>query len=248
MKNKRDLFLAFVFILITWQLLALLLKIDILPGPIIVFRVFAEDLFTGELTKHFLISLERVIAGTSLAVVTAVPAGLVMGQSRIINRVFTPLVYLLYPIPKVVFVPIVLLFFGIGDFSKVIIIFIILFFQILVLVKDQSSNVHPELIRSIKSLGAGRKALFRYVYFPASLPAIFTALRQSVGTAVAVLYIAELYATNSGLGYYIYYQGSSLMNFPSMYAGILAMSLLGVGMYYAIELLERKMCPWLFVL
>jgi len=125
-----------------------------------------------------------------------------------------------------------------------VIIFLILFFQILVLVRDQAASLRPELLQSVRSLGAGRRALFKYVYFPASLPAILTALRQSVGTAVAVLYIAELFATTKGLGYYIYYEGSTLLDYPSMYAGVLAMSLLGLGMYFSVDHLERWLCPW----
>jgi NitT/TauT family transport system permease protein len=144
----------------------------------------------------------------------------------------------------VVFVPIVLLFLGIGDAPKIAIIFLILFFQILVLVRDQAAALRPELIQSVRSLGAGRRALFRFVYLPASLPAILTALRQSVGTAVALLYVAELYATQQGLGYYIYLNGSTLFNYPAMYAGIVAMSLLGLGLYFSVDWLEKKLCPW----
>ena len=118
---------------------------------------------------------------------------------------FSPFIYLTYPIPKVVLVPVVLLFLGIGDLAKIVIIFLILFFQILVLVRDQAAALRPELIQSVRSLGAGRRALFRFVYLPASLPAILTGVRQSIGTAVAVLYVAELFATQRGLGYYIYY-------------------------------------------
>jgi NitT/TauT family transport system permease protein len=140
----------------------------------------------------------------------------------------------------------VLLFFGLGDTPKIVIIFLILFFQILVLVRDQAASLRPELIQSVRSLGAGRRAIFRFVYLPASLPAILTALRQSVGTAVAVLYIAELYATQKGLGYYIYLNGSTLLNYPAMYAGIVAMSLLGLGLYFTVDWLERRICPWQF--
>jgi NitT/TauT family transport system permease protein len=103
------------------------------------------------------------------------------------------------------------------------------------------------LLQSLRSLGAGRRALFRFVFLPASLPAILTALRQSIGTAVAVLYISELFATKYGLGYYIYYQGSTLFNYPAMYAGVVAMSLLGLGMYFGVDWLERKWCRWKFV-
>lgn len=170
-----------------------------------------------------------------------------MGQSERVNAIFSPIVYLVYPIPKVVLVPVLLLIFGIGDSSKILIIFIILFFQILVLVRDQASSLRPELIQSVRSLGAGRRALFRFVYLPASLPAILTALRQSVGTAVAVLYIAELFATQKGLGYYIYLNGSTLFDYPAMYSGILAMSLLGLGLYFSVDWLEKRLCPWMFV-
>ena len=157
------------------------------------------------------------------------------------------MIYLLYPIPKVVLVPVVLLFLGIGEPSKIVIIFLILFFQILVLVRDQAAAIRPELLQCVRSLGAGRRALFRFVYLPASLPAILTALRQSIGTAVAVLYIAELIATQRGLGYYIYFNGSTLFDYPTMYAGIVAMSLLGLGLYFTVDWLERRMCPWQFV-
>jgi NitT/TauT family transport system permease protein len=162
------------------------------------------------------------------------------------NSLFSPVIYLLYPIPKVVFVPIVLLFLGIGNLAKIVLIFMILFFQILVLVRDQAASIRPELIQSVRSLGAGRRALFRFVYWPASLPAILTALRQSVGTAVAVLYVAELFATQYGLGYYIYYTGSTLFDYPAMYAGIVALSLMGLGLYFGVDWLERRLCPWQF--
>jgi len=244
--NKRKLLLTIVCTLLTWQLFSSILHKAILPGPIIVACTLFTELLNGKLGIHFMVSLGRVLAGMGVAVLTATPLGLLLGQSKKLNQIFTPLIYILYPIPKVVFVPIIMLLFGIGDVAKIIIIFVILFFQILVLVRDQAVNIRPELINSVRSLGAGRKALFRYVYFPATLPAILTSLRQSVGTAIAVLYIAELFATQSGLGYYIYFQGSTLFNYPAMYAGVVAMSLLGLGMYFGIDLLEKRMCSWLF--
>jgi NitT/TauT family transport system permease protein len=184
------------------------------------------------------------LASTALAILIAAPLGLILGQSKRLNAVFSPVVYLVYPIPKVVLVPIILLLLGVGDLPKITIIFLILFFQILVLVRDQAASLRPELIQSVRSLGAGRRALFRFVYIPASLPAVLTALRQSVGTAVAVLYIAELFATQKGLGYYIYLNGSTLFNYPAMYAGVVAMSLLGMVLYFGVDWLERKFSSW----
>lgn len=244
--RRRDLLFAIIALILLWQLVAMLVNRPILPPPGLVARTFITEL-RGDLLVHFQASLWRVIASTALAVALAAPAGLILGQSKRLNSLFSPLIYLVYPVPKVVFVPIVLLFLGLGDAPKIVIIFLILFFQILVLVRDQAAALRPELIQSVRSLGAGRRALFRFVYLPASLPGILTALRQSVGTAVAVLYVAELYATQKGLGYYIYLNGSTLLNYPAMYAGIVAMSLLGLGLYFSVDWLEKRLCPWLFI-
>ncbi len=245
MKIKPILF-ASLFIIGGWHLTAIIVNLDILPTPFLVFKALGNEL-TGELGKHFLASLIRVVLSMLLAVSLAAPAGIILGQSRKLNEIFSPLIYLLYPIPKVVFVPIIILFLGINDLSKIAIIFIILFFQILVLVRDQALSIRPELVISVQSLGAGRKGLFRFVYLPMSIPGILTALRQSVGTAVAVLYITELIATQVGLGYYIYIQGSTMFNYPNMFAGVMMMAVMGLGLYLLIDLLQRKLCPWQFV-
>lgn len=243
--KRRDVLFASLGIFFLWQVAAVLVNRPILPTPVTVVEVFFREL-GGDLPIHFLASLWRVIAGMLISVLAAVPAGLAIGGSKRLNRFFSPIIYLLYPIPKVVFVPVVLLFLGVGDLAKIVVIFLILFFQIVVLVRDQAAGLPPQLLQSLRSLGAGRRALFRFVYLPASLPAILTALRQSVGTAVAVLYIAELFATRRGLGYYIYYNGSTLFDYPAMYAGVLAMSLLGLGLYFAVDWMERWLCPWKF--
>lgn len=244
--RRRDLLIATIALIVLWQLLSWIVQRPILPSPVQVASAFPTELQNG-LIDHFLVSLWRVIASTALAIIIAAPIGLVLGQSRKLDNLFSPLIYLVYPIPKVVFVPIVLLFLGLGDAPKIAIIFLILFFQILVLVRDQAAGLRPELIQSVRSLGAGRRALFRFVYLPASLPGILTAIRQSVGTAVAVLYIAELFATQKGLGYYIYLNGSTLFNYPAMYAGIVAMSLLGLGLYFSVDWLEHRLCRWQYL-
>ena len=241
--KKTDLLYAVIALLLIWFIAAWVVNKPILPSPYEVAKVFVDQLGKG-LLDHFLASLWRVLASTALAIALAVPAGLILGQSNKLSNLFSPFIYLLYPIPKVVLVPVVLLFLGIGDLPKIVIIFLILFFQILVLVRDQAASLRPELILSVRSLGAGRRALFRFVYLPASLPAILTALRQTVGTAVAVLYVAELFATQKGLGYYIFINGSTLFNYPAMYAGIVAMSLLGLGLYFGVDWLEKRLIRW----
>jgi ABC-type nitrate/sulfonate/bicarbonate transport system permease component len=244
--KRRDLLITVLAVLAIWQLAALAINRPLLPTPVLVAEALWRELVSGDLGAHFLSSLWRVLASTFLAIVTAAPLGMILGQSQRINSLLSPAIYLANPIPKVVLVPIVLLFFGIGDLPKIIIIYLILFFQILVLVRDQAAAIRPELIQSVRSLGAGRRALFRFVYLPASVPAVLTALRLSVGTAVAVLYVAELFATQRGLGYFIYYSGSTLFDYAAMYAGIVALSLMGLCLYFTVDWLERRIAPWQF--
>ncbi len=245
--RRRDLALASLALLLLWQLLSWLLRLDVLPGPWQVLQAFvAQMLAPRGLAWHFLVSLWRVGISVLIAMGLAVPAGLVMGQSPTLNRIFAPLVYIVYPIPKIVLLPVVLVLFGIGDTSKVLLIVLILFFQIVVVVRDQASALRPELIYSVRSLGAGRRALFRFVYLPATVPAALTALRISVGVAIAVLFFAESFATTSGLGYFIMASWGRLA-YPDMYAGVVAMSLLGLLFYFLVDYLERRLAPWLFI-
>ena len=222
-----------------WQIAAWSIDRSIMPSPGEVLPIFFSSML-GSLGVHFLASGGRVLASVILAVITAVPIGLGLGQIQSLNRIFSPLIAILYPIPKIVFLPVIYVLLGISDISKIFLITTIIFFQILVVVRDKAANMQPELIFSVRSLGAGRRALYRYVYLPASLPVVLTALRVSVGTAIAVLFIAEQSLTTYGLGYYIVVETYQVLRYPEMYAGIMAMSLLGLILYFLIQALEKK--------
>ena len=235
--NPSAALIGLAMILVLWQMLAWIIARPIMPSPVQVLPVFFTSLF-GELGLHLLASAGRVLAAIGLALVTAVPLGLALGQVRALNRIFAPLIAIIYPIPKIVFLPVIYVLLGITNISKIFLIAMIIFFQILVVVRDEAANLHPELILSVRSLGAGRRALFRYVYLPASLPAVLTSVRVSVGTAIAVLFIAEQSLTTYGLGYYIVIETYQVLLYTEMYAGILAMSLLGVALYAVIHGLD----------
>lgn len=243
----RQLTFGIIVTLILWQIAAWFINRSILPPPAPVLATFARETISGDLGRHFVVSVLRVLASTALALGLGVPAGLVLGQNPTLDRLFSPLVYIAYPIPKVVLLPVFLLLLGIGNTSKIVLIALILFFQVLVVVRDQASAIRPELVMSVRSLGAGRRALLRFVYVPASVPAMLTALRLSIGTAVAVLFLAESFATTSGLGYYIMIENWGRVAYEEMYAGVVAMSLLGLSLYYLADWLERRLAPWLFV-
>jgi len=204
--------------------------------------------------------VHRPILPSPVITLFAAPLGLALGQMPKLDRIFGPLIAIIYPIPKIIFLPVIYVLMGISDFSKITLIAIIIFFQILVVVRDEASSLKKELILSVKSLGAGRRALFKYVYLPASIPAVLTALRISVGTAVvltalrisvgtavAVLFIAEQSLTSYGLGYYIVVETYQVLLYPEMYTGIMGMGLLGVLLYFAIYSIELKVSKHMFV-
>ena len=242
MKRKlkfSDAVLGLLMFLFFWQVLAWVVRRPIMPSPVVVLPLFFTSIF-GELGLHLLASTGRVLAAIGVAVITAVPVGLGLGQIPRLDRIFSPLIAIVYPIPKIVFLPVIYVLMGITDVSKIFLIALIIFFQILVVVRDEAANLHPELILSVRSLGAGRRALFRYVYFPASLPAVLTALRVSTATAIAVLFIAEQSLTTYGLGYFIVVETYQVLRYPQMYTGILAMSLLGLSLYFIFNNLELR--------
>ncbi|VFQ44250.1 ABC transporter permease [Desulfoluna butyratoxydans] len=226
-------------LLLIWQVASMLLARPILPPPTVVVPLFLKAL-PGDLGLHLLASTARVLAAILLAVITAAPLGLALGQLPKLDRIVGPLVAIIYPIPKIIFLPVIYVLLGITDLSKITLIAFIIFFQILVVVRDEAAGLRRELIISVRSLGAGRRALFRYVYLPASIPAVLTALRVSVGTAVAVLFIAEQSLTSWGLGYYIVVETYQVLMYPEMYTGIMAMGLLGAALYVLIHTIERR--------
>ncbi|TAK36127.1 MAG: ABC transporter permease subunit [Chloroflexota bacterium] len=241
--TRRSLLVSALILALLWQLAAWGLRSSILPGPVEVLTIFVNELGKG-LWVHMLASGYRVIVAMLLAVLLAAPVGLAVGQSRRWDRLISPSIYLTYPVPKIVLLPVVLLLLGLGDPSKIFMIWLILFYQVILVVRDASRSVRPELVESVYSLGARRLQLLRHVYFPACLPAILTALRVSAGTAIAVLFFTESFATQSGLGYYILVEGWGRLAYGRMYAGVLAMSVLGLIIYVVLDQLERRACAW----
>jgi NitT/TauT family transport system permease protein len=234
--------LATAFLLLVWQVAALALRTEALPGPVWVLVIFAQEM-AGPLADHFLVSGYRVVASLVLAIAAAVPTGIAMGRIKRLDRLASPLLYLTYPVPKIAFLPLVLLIFGIGDSSRIFLIAFILFFQILVTTRDAARDIPREHILSMRSLGANRTQKAVHLVLPAVLPNILTSLRVGIGTSIAVLFFVESFATNHGLGFFIL-DAWSRLDYESMYAGIVGMGLLGVILYEGVEILDRALCSW----
>jgi taurine transport system permease protein len=240
--SKKPIIISILTLLIIWAIVAVIVNKTLLPAPWTVFNSFFMDLSRG-LGWHILVSLGRILASMLITIVIAVPLGLWLGQNHRWDKFAYPLIFTTYPIPKVALLPIIILFLGIGDISKIFLLTLILFYQVLVIVRDASHNIPAEHILSLRSLGANRFQLLKYVYVPACLPATLTALRLSVGVSIAVLYLAESFATNSGLGYYIMDTWQRL-DYKRMYAGVLAMSLVGAFLFLILAIIENKLCRW----
>ncbi len=229
--------------LVLWYFASLSLGSNLLPGPLpVLSRIILES---GQRTfwEHIGASCWRIGAGLLGAFLTAVPCGLALGSSPRLDRLFAPVVYLSYPIPKIVLMPIILLLFGLGDLSKIVLIALILFFQLLITTRDSARKISSEVIYSLQSLGGNRWHFYRHVVWPSSLPGIFTSLRIGTGTAVAVLFFVESISARRGLGLYLI-DSWGRADYAAMFVGVLALSAIGVLVYETFDVLEKRICKW----
>lgn len=243
MGRKRDILIAALILVGLWQVAALLLDSMALPQPWMVIVDTATRIADGSLLDDLAISTFRALSGIILALAAAVPLGLAVGAEESLGRRLSPFIYLLYPIPHVVLLPLIIILFGIGNFSKIFLIALIVFFQILVTTRDAARTIHRNYFHAMQTLGATRLQIYRHVILPASLPKILTALRISIGTAVAILFFVESFATTTGLGYIIM-DSWGRADYVALYTGISCMALLGFALYLLLDRLERRICAW----
>jgi len=242
-KNIKGYGLALLFLYLFWHLSAFLLDRPFLPYPFYVIQESFLLLRQGPLFLHFLTSACRVVSSLLISFLLAVPAGLILGRTPRLDKYVAPLIFLLYPLPKIVFLPLIVVLLGLGNTPKILLISLIVFFQILVAARDAAKDIPQQWVLSMKSLHASTWQMYYHLVWPSSLPRIFTSLRVSLGTAIAVLFLAETFASGDGLGYFIL-DTMERRDFNAMYAGILGMGILGILSYVLVDLLENKCCRW----
>ncbi len=231
---------------VMWKLAAMALGGVVLPHPEEAIRVFLFATTTQLFWEHFGISAYRAVSAMALAWGIAFPLGLVLGSVKRVDDIVAPFIFLTYPVPKIVLLPIFLLLFGLGDTAKIAMIALILGYQILVTTRDGVRSIHPKYLDSVRSLGGTRLDVLREVLLPAALPHGFTSLRLGTGVSVAVLFFVESFATTRGLGYMII-DAWGAMDYLTMFTGIIGMSLLGAALYEIANFMERKACKWMFL-
>lgn len=240
--NSLSYVISVAILLVMWWIAAVLIDRPVLPLPGAAIMEFYVQLQSG-LLYHAWVSFYRIGVSLLFALAIGIPLGILLGTHKRLDSYVAPMIYLTYPIPKVVFLPVILIILGFGDSSKIFLITFIVFYQILVTTRDAARGIDPGLIMSVKSLGAGYWHLYYHVYFLGCLPEILTSLRIALGTAIAVLFLAEAYATQAGLGFFIM-ESMGRFNYPRMFAGIIGMALLGLFMYIMIDVFERVFCRW----
>jgi NitT/TauT family transport system permease protein len=198
---------------------------------------------SGELWDHTSTSLGRSLGGFGLAVLLAIPLGLLIGWYQPVARLLSPALELFRNTSALALMPVFILILGLGELSKVSIILYACAWPILLNTISGVRTVDPLLIKSARSLGLGPVRLFQKVVLPAAVPTIFTGVRLAAAFSILILIAAEMAGAKAGLGYLINY---SQQNFavPEMYAGIITISVLGLGVNQLLVLLERRFSTW----
>lgn len=225
-----------------WLLLSWIVKDPMLPSPLEVYRSFSHLWGKTALLEHLLASLQRLFWGIFWAIACALPVAVLMYRYPLWRRLLSIFIYLSYPIPKLALLPIIILFMGLGDASKVTMIVLIIVFQLMINLRDAFREIPRDSLAILRSLGASFYEELKLVVLPTAQRAILSSLRVAVGTAISVLFVSETFGTFQGLGYFVM-EAWGRMDYISMYTGILVLSLVGFLLFALIDLLQYFTTP-----
>ena len=218
-----------------------------LPGPSAVWQklvsVAADGFVDATLLQHVGASLARVSAALIAAVLIGVPVGLAIGVSPVGRGIFDPLLEFLRPIPPLAYLPLIVIWFGIGEPSKVLVIFLAMLAPVALSTAAGVKAVRQERIEAARSLGAGEWQVLRYVIVPGALPSILTGIRIALGAGWSTLVAAELVAATRGLGFMIQSAAQFLVT-DVVIMGILVIAAIAFALEFGLRWLERVLVPW----
>jgi NitT/TauT family transport system permease protein len=214
-----------------------------LPSPLGVLGEGREMLQSGELAEHVTASLQRLLLGFAVGAGLGVVVGIVVGFFAAAEAVGAPLIAATFPIPKIALLPLLILWLGLGEPSKVAVIALGVFFPMAINTFTGVRQADPLLVRAAVAFGARRWSVIRKVVLPSALPMIFAGLRLGAGTALLLLVAAEMIAVESGIGFLVLHAGN-LMQTTKLMVGIVVLSLLGVLSHWGLGRLERLAIPW----
>jgi NitT/TauT family transport system permease protein len=238
--------LAILIFLTLWEVLG---RLGVLVNPLFlppfteVMAALGKETASGALWRHAAISLQRSLLGFGLGLTVAIPLGLAIGWVKKFGQFLSPLLQLFRNMPVLALLPVFVMFFGIGEVSKVTVIFWGVLWAVLLNTVSGVRSVDPQLVKASRSMGTRPVRLFASVILPASLPHIFTGARISATNSILILIAAEMIAANRGLGYALYFYQAN-MKVPEMFAYIVVMAVMGVLLNYSLEALERRSFRW----
>ena len=229
-------------VVILWWLLSFAIGSNMVPTPYDTLKELVK-LFQKDFLFHIIYSFYRIMSSITMSLLIGIPIGILLGVNKYIDKIISPITYLLYPIPKIAFLPIFMVVFGIGDKSKIILMITIIIFQIIIVTKDGVKEIDKDILISAKVMHFNWIDMIIKVILPAILPKVFSALRVSIGIAISALFFSENYATRYGLGYFIM-NSWSMVDYRGMFAGVLALSIMSLIIFKVIDYLEKKICLW----
>jgi ABC-type nitrate/sulfonate/bicarbonate transport system permease component len=238
-------FMLCLFILLAWEFASAYGLVDSVAIPRVsrIVGVWIAGVREGQLPTALAPSLARIFAGFGLAVVVAVPLGLLMGSVALIYRLLEPLTEFVRPIPAAAYIPIAILFLGIGNEMKIFVVFLACLFPILLNTYGGVRGVDPVLIDTGRTFGVPRLRALAQIVLPAALPSILTGMRISLGIALIVAVVAEMIAGNTGIGYYIL-DMQRIFRVPEMFAGIFTLGILGFLINFIFLKIEQHFLRW----
>ena len=234
-----------ISVLIAWEALVRLGLLDprFFPAPTSIVGTFWSLLVSGELWRHTYATMTRIIVGFLMGAVPALILGVLLGLAPLARAFATPIVFALYPVPKVAILPLIMLIFGLGEMSKYVVIAIAVFF--LVLVNTMAGVLHIDRIYFdvSKNFNTSRRDLYLRVVLPGALPLIFTGLKLGIGVALIVLVTSEFVGARTGVGVLIF-ESWQVFAIERLFVGLVVVSFLGYVLSLLFDELERFLIPW----
>jgi len=240
--------ISLVLFVLAWHLLTtyrvvFFVRFTNVPSPLAVYASFTRAIHDPHFLMHIALSCRRIFLGFSLAALVGVPLGLIMGRFKPVHEAIFPVAEVLRPIPAIAWVPMAIMLWPTNEQSIVFITFLGSFFPILVNTLHGMSLVDPVLVRAAQCLGARERAIFREVYFPSSLPHIFTGLTVGMGVAWVSLIAAEMISGQYGIGYFTW-EAYSLVQYADIALGMITIGVLGLASSLLVRAVGKLVMPW----
>lgn len=239
----RDGLIGFTTLFIVWEAAARLLKIPryILPPP--------SAIWTDFLARHArmmdgaIATGGEVVLGFAISVVVSIPLAVLVSYSRIVERMVLPVIVALQIIPKIAIAPLFIIWFGFGLAPKLLLVFLLCFFPIVVSATTGLKSIPADIIDLARSTGTSELMIFRKIRFPHALPSIFTGLKVAATLATTAAIVAEFVASDRGLGYMLLEFNGNLET-GLVFATVIILSIIGVALYFIVEFIERRVVSW----